>query len=95
MRVDRREGQGLDLVQLLIFTFHLHEPLVCPTLDQTPIPETPVQPAAIAITSAQRNATSGAGRRGGTPAKKNLQDQVGVLCQMTKPVRDKDPRPAI
>jgi len=61
--MDRREGQGLDLVKLLVVTFHVHQPVVCPTLDQTSIPE--------------------------------AQNQVGVLCEMTEPVRDKDARAAI
>jgi hypothetical protein len=43
MRMDRREGQRLNLVQLLIFAFHLHQLLVRPTLHQTSIPEAPVQ----------------------------------------------------
>ena len=29
------------------------------------------------------------------PKKSNLQNQIGVLCQMTEPVRDKDARAAI
>lgn len=60
MRLGRGEGQSLDLVQLAIVAFQLHQLLMCPTLDQAPIPEAPVQPYIRQRTSR----AGGAGRAG-------------------------------
>jgi len=101
MRMDSREGQSLDLIELPIFSFHLHQLLMRPTLDQTSTPKTPAQPHIRQHMRMSRVGKRGkkwganlAGAREHESVNVRLQDQIRVLYQMAEPVRDENPCPA-